>query len=333
MRKNTDAILVSRTDSIGDVVLTLPLCSWLKAHFPNRKIIFLCRNYTAAVVSSYRAVDKVLTLEELTNKNEIERAEFFNSISTVIHVFPNKQIAKWAKIYRVPERIGTSHRIFHWWTCNQKVNFTRKNSSLHEAQLNFFLLQPLGCTTIPLLETIGDYFADFQPQSCPVPEEWQFLAATTFYILHPKSQGSALEWPIEKYIEVAKKLAGQHIHVIFSGTKNEGEEFRAAIPQHPFIHDASGAFSLDQFIQVISWSKGLLACSTGPYHLAGMLGKRAVGIFSSRRPIHPGRWQSPGKNATALVFDPNCARCSKGESCLCLLSIDATTALQALLNV
>jgi hypothetical protein len=37
---------------------------------------------------------------------------------------------------KVQHRIGTSHRGFHFLTCNHKVNFTRKNAVEHEAQLN-----------------------------------------------------------------------------------------------------------------------------------------------------------------------------------------------------
>jgi ADP-heptose:LPS heptosyltransferase len=36
-----DRIIISRTDSIGDVILTLPLCVWLKKQFPQTELIFL----------------------------------------------------------------------------------------------------------------------------------------------------------------------------------------------------------------------------------------------------------------------------------------------------
>jgi hypothetical protein len=35
--------LVSRTDAIGDVVLTLPLCGWIKEACPGARVIFLGR--------------------------------------------------------------------------------------------------------------------------------------------------------------------------------------------------------------------------------------------------------------------------------------------------
>ena len=43
-------IAISRTDSIGDVVLTLPVCVWLKKKFPDIKIIFFGSTYTKPVI-------------------------------------------------------------------------------------------------------------------------------------------------------------------------------------------------------------------------------------------------------------------------------------------
>ena len=64
-------ILISRTDSIGDVVLTLPLCVWLKKQFPNVYIIFLGRTYTEPVISCLPEVDEIVDLSK-DIKEEIE---------------------------------------------------------------------------------------------------------------------------------------------------------------------------------------------------------------------------------------------------------------------
>jgi heptosyltransferase-3 len=47
----------------------------------------------------------------------------------------------------------------------------------------------------------------------------------------------------------------------------------------------------------------LVACSTGPLHLAGVLGLQTIGIYSPKRPIHPGRWKAVGENVQIVVND------------------------------
>jgi heptosyltransferase-3 len=326
-------ILISRTDSIGDVVLTLPLCVWLKNKFPQIRIIFLCKNYTKPVISCIKEVDEILCWEEINLKNKQEKFEFFVSkkIDVCIHVFPNKEIAKLIKSSKIPFRIGTSHRLFHFLTCNVRLNFTRKNSIHHEAQLNFELLRPMGLKTLPKIDEINSWMkTSFFARTKSIPKEIEHIKNAI--ILHPKSQGSALEWPINKYIELANKLLEQGQKVVFSGTENEGILFRHLLPKNLNCLDLTGKLNLSEFIYFISQQKALLACSTGPYHLAGVLGIKAIGLFSPRKPIHPGRWKALGTKTFALVYDENCIKCKNGEKCSCIEKIEVDEIIK-LLNV
>ena len=138
MIKDPKNIVISRTDSIGDVILTLPLAGILKVKFPNTKIIFLGNTYTKPIINCCEHVDEIWEWAELEKLTEKERFEWLRDkdIEVFIHVFPNKEIAKLAKQAKIPNRIGTSHRLFHLNTCNHRPNFTRKKSDLHESQLN-----------------------------------------------------------------------------------------------------------------------------------------------------------------------------------------------------
>jgi ADP-heptose:LPS heptosyltransferase len=82
---------------------------------------------------------------------------------------------------------------------------------------------------------------------------------------------------------------------------------------------------------LISKSYALVACSTGPYHIAGLCGIKAIGLFSARKPIHPGRWKALGKNAVALVYDENCTSCKSKNACVCIQSISVEKVMQQLL--
>jgi ADP-heptose:LPS heptosyltransferase len=109
-------ILISRTDSIGDVLLTLPFCAWLKNQFPAAKLTFLGRNYTQSVLESFTVIDSFIALEQLNNQPTLEKLNQLKAFDCIIHVFPNKEIASLAKKAKIPIRIGTSHRLFHLLT-------------------------------------------------------------------------------------------------------------------------------------------------------------------------------------------------------------------------
>jgi len=326
-----DKIIISRTDSIGDVLLTLPLCVWLKTHFPSAKLSFLGRNYTKSVIKSFTVIDEFIALEELLNQPTVEKINRLKGADCIIHVFPYREIASLAKQAKIPIRIGTSHRLFHLLTCNKRVNFTRKNSELHEAQLNFELLKPLGLTTIPSFQECQNATEYFKVGSENLPDFLTSINLTNLVILHPKSQGSAIEWPIENYLELALQLVKAGKTVCFTGTENEGVLFRNQLPKNSAIIDSTGKLSLSQLQVLISKSYALVACSTGPYHIAGLCGIKAIGLFSARKPIHPGRWKALGKKSIALVYDENCSGCKSKKTCDCVRKISIKNVLNELL--
>ena len=66
MIKNPKKIVISRTDSIGDVVLTLPLAGILRERFPTAKIIFLGNTYTKPIIQCCEDVDEIWEWAETT---------------------------------------------------------------------------------------------------------------------------------------------------------------------------------------------------------------------------------------------------------------------------
>ncbi len=325
-------IIISRTDSIGDVMLTLPMCVWLKENYPNATLTYLCRKYTKPVVDCFDVIDEVIEWDEMENLPTVERIQLFKSLEAdaIIHVFPNKEIASLAKKVRIPMRVGTSHRTFHLLSCTHKVNFTRKKSPLHESQLNFELLRPFGLKEIPKLEDLSSKVLHFELPKITLGKELLDVLnnGRPSVALHPKSQGSAVEWPMENYLELAEKLVVKGYNVFFTGTENEGKQFKEKLRDREHVHDLSGRLSLKELIVFISELQVFVACSTGPLHIAGFLGVKTIGLFSPRIPIHPGRWQPLGNEVYVLVFNPNCPTCKKKKSCDCIESIQVADVLK-----
>jgi ADP-heptose:LPS heptosyltransferase len=302
-------LLISRTDSIGDVVLTLPMCVWIKKTYPTAKIIFLGNTYTKPVIECLPQIDEIIEWAEMEKMPENNKVELLKSknIDVCIHVFPKREIASLVKKAKIETRVGTSHRAFHLLTCNIKLGFSRKNSDFHESQLNFELLKPFGIEELPSLEEISTWMKNFKSKDVSLPENVinELAKPTKKVIFHTKSQGSAMEWPIEKYAIVANDLLERGFSVIFTGTEKDGIYIRTFIPQHENCIDTTGKLTLDQLISLISKCDALVACSTGPLHLAGVLGLQTIGLYSPKRPIHPGRWKAVGENVQIIVNDVN----------------------------
>lgn len=300
-------IVLSRTDSIGDVALSLPLCGILKERFPNCQIIFLGRTYTAPILRSCKYIDEVWNWSDWESKEDESVVDWLKEeeIDVFVHVFPGKRLSKLVKRAGIPHRIGTSHRLYHRFTCNHRPNFTRKRSELHEAQLNTKLLQPFGLNQQYQLDELGR-LSGFNPGELENKELQAVLNhQKRTVIFHPKSQGSAVEWPFENFLKVAEELPADEYQVFFTGTEKEATFFRSKLPKAEHIHDISGKTTLEELIAFIAKADVLVAASTGPLHIAGLSGIKTIGLFSTVRPIHAGRWKPLGNNVLTLEDKKN----------------------------
>lgn len=326
-------IIISRTDSIGDVILTLPMAGMLKEMVPECKIIFLGRNYTRDIISMSAFIDEFISWDEIIKiKSKKERVFAFSNLQAdvIIHVFPKKEIAALAKNAGIQNRIGTSGRLYHLFTCNQLVRFTRKRSDLHEAQLNLKLLKPLGFDKEINLKEISTYYGLRKIPN--LSDEFGSLIdpVRVNLILHPKSKGSAREWGVANFKKLLDLIDHSRYKVFITGTEAEGQLVRKHFSFNNDCLDLSGKMKLDQLIAFIARADALVAASTGPLHIAAALGKRAIGIYPPIQPMHPGRWAPVGENADYLALEKFCTDCRNERKCHCMEEIKPKEVLQKL---
>ncbi len=333
MEKKAQRIILSRTDNLGDVILTLPLAGFLKHHLENVRLYFIGKAYTKPLIEACEFIDCFLDREEIIqNPHILEEIK----ADAIVFIFPDKSLAQLASKLNIPLRIGTSHRWFHWLYCNQSVSFSRKKSDLHEAQLNFKLLKPLGWDVLPSFEQISQWYGFEAKATLPTEIEGLLSDNRKKIIIHPKSKGSAREWDLSKYKEVIDALDAQKYQFLITGTASEEarviQEFPGILEETSALN-LMGKLDLAQLITLIAKADALLACSTGPLHIAAALGKLAVGLYPPIKPMHPERWQPIGTHAEVLVLKKECSACRKQIQCACIQEISVEEVCKILWTV
>ena len=311
-------LVITRTDNLGDVILTLPLAGYLKSVVPDLKITFIGRRYTQPIISSSVFVDQFLDRDEVIkdpNLLAMTRAD------TIIFVFPDKQLAKISKQVGIKRRVSTAHRWYNWLYCNHLVDFSRLRSNLHESQLNFKLLKPFKLNgEISINELIPFYGLQASEMDFST-----LLQNDKFnLIVHPKSKGHGREWGLENYFQLAKQLSQDGVAIFITGLKEEETLIQNEMPQlltTPGVTNLMGKLNLNELTSFINKADGLVASGTGVLHLASALGKYAVGLYPPIKPIHPGRWGPIGKRANYLVNNKECNQCKNSLLCACMKAI------------
>ena len=297
---------------MGDVMLTLPIAGLIKKYRPEWEVLFLARNYARPLIERCRHVDQFVDREDITKHPQ---ALSDLGAQAIIHISPDHVMATLAQQARIGLRVGTSHRSFHWLRCNALVNLGRRRSPEHEAQLNARLLEPLGIQHLLTLEEVPALYGLDVECNAPLPNKKLKI------IFHPKSSGSAREWPLGHYHKLAQLLNHEQYEIYISGLASEGELMREQCPELfglPHTHDITGKFTLTEFIEFIDCADGMVAASTGPLHVAAALGKRVLGFFPPIKPMDPDRWAPLGNRAGFLVRDKKCDDCRRSTHCPCM---------------
>ena len=324
-------LLIVRTDRIGDVILSLPLASLIKKHFPDCRITFLVRDYTRELVQNHPFIDNIILLEE---KNEniplssnIKKISEFKFDSAVI-VYPTFLTALIIFLSRIKNRIGTGYR-WYSFLFNRKIYEHRKYAEKHELEYNINLLKIFGIN-----ETVRPGKVDFNLSPSPgslkkienIMCESEIDLNKPIIIIHPGSGGSSVDLPQAKFKLLVQKLSAELTqNIVLTGSKTE-KNLCENLLVNSHILNLAGQLNLSDIIALISKCSVFIANSTGPIHIAAALDKYTVGFYPRIPACSARRW-GPYSDKT-IIFSPKieCSGCTR-EQCNrldCMNSIDVS---------
>ena len=279
-------IIVSRTDRLGDVVLSLPVFTSLKVCFPESRIIALVSEYTADIIRSSPQVDEIIICNSTESIKTTRRKLISADADTILILFPRFKIAVASFLAGIPIRVGTAYR-WYSFLFNRKVHEHRKYSVKNEAEYNLTFAEALGCkekqfeVTLRINEVALNNINAFLNHNC----------LTKFVIVHPGSGGSAFEWGSDNFRELTKNLADKlGSNVIVTGIESERSLCKKVSEGIGNAINAAGRFSILEFMALLSKADLFISNSTGPLHIAAAVGTPVIGLYPNKKPMTPIRW-------------------------------------------
>ena len=327
-------ILIVRNDSIGDVVLSLPLAGLIKKHYPDCKITFLLRNYTKDIANDHPNIDDIIILKEDNGKipvwknvNQLKNGSFDVSII----VYPTFITALIIFLARVKFRVGSGYR-WYSFLFNKKVFEHRKYSEKHELEYNVNLLKVFGIEENISTENVP-FDIHINKTSMEKVNKTLTDSGIEFekkkIIVHPGSGGSAIDLPIEKFSQLVKNLSLlNEVNIFITGNEDE-KNICNTISANTNAIDLSGEFNLSEIICLISLSDIFISNSTGPIHIAAALGKYTVGFYPKIRACSPERWGPFTEKKVIFTPELECNDCTREQcerlNCMNSIDIDSVT--------
>ena len=293
MQQAPSHIAIFRTDRLGDMVLTLPMCHALRERFPAAHITLYTRSYAAPLVEASRAVDTIVAVDNLDVPLHHDLRS--RGIDAIFFPRPTRAEAWAAMRARIPMRVGTGFR-WYSWMFTTRIGEHRSTAEHHEAEYNVRMIMHAFGGSKPRVE-----LANPRPNA-----DHEQVHSPLRIVIHPGSGGSAHDWPVDRFAELAARChdeLGAEIHV--TGLLAERALCDSVITACPTAIDHCGNHDLSYLLDVLATADLAVANSTGVLHLAAACGLRVLGLYPASPAISQRRWGPYTTRAIVLESTPN----------------------------
>ncbi len=297
-------ILLVRNDGIGDVVLSLPAMLAVRRRFPEAYIAALVTRVTAPLVDATRTADDVIIDDRTESAGQLGsqlRTMRFDA-ALVFNTNTRNALAVWGAGVR--RRVTWAYKPAGFLLGNAHVRSTAKPSADPRIAVRHEICRAAGSHRRgqrPVAARRDRRRHQRTRRRADLPRARQRRAVVR---RPPRQQEKRYNWPQGHYATLVAQLAEQG-RVMVTGSmaeRAELERIRFRLPEH--LRARVGFYfdlSLLELVAAIRLQTALTASSTGPMHLAGLVGTPVVALFSPH-PVHaPAKWAPLGTAQTILA--------------------------------
>lgn len=287
-------IIVSRTDKIGDLVLSIPSFYMLRKMYPEVEIVVLVRKYNYEIVENLPYINRVLKIDDYRQKELLEKIKHFKA-DVFIALYNDSYVAQLAKASKAKWRIGPLSKVNSFLTYNKGVWQKRSKSVKNEADYNLDLIKKLDPKLFEDNYEINSeiYFGSEHRKAVEIFRKDNNIDGKTL-VVNPFMGGSAKNITDEQYAELLKKvkIKKPELNIVVSchiSEEDRGQKLVDAIDDKKVYLFANGGDLLN-LAALIEKADVYMGGSTGPTHIAGSLKRKIVAIYPNKKTQHPVRW-------------------------------------------
>lgn len=319
-------ILIVRYSALGDVVLATSVLDPLLERFPGAEVEWVTDPLYAPLLEGLPGVRAVHRLDRggagpALALRERLRARFDLAID-LQHKVRSAIVSGAAAPRRLTFRRRTARG-----AVLALVGADRPLVRAHATQLYAEALAPLG------VERPGRMRVSLSATARALAADALGAPARPLVALAPGARWATKRWPAERFAAVAEALAADGARLVLAGGPGDRDAFQA-VRSHlrAPVHADLSPLPVDALAAALARVQLLVACDSGPVHLAAAVGTPALVLFG---PTSPARW-GPPPPGRALSLGLACAPCSNhgGELCpeghhRCLADLGADAVLAA----
>ncbi|MGB9735572.1 MAG: glycosyltransferase family 9 protein [bacterium] len=313
-------VLITRTDRIGDLVLSTPVFEAIKRDMPDTHITVMARKGIIDVISNNPFIDEYIPYDPdgihrgLAGTIALSNTIKQKHIDTAIELFMSFYPALAIKLAGIKRIIGPGSRIYSYILLTDVIKQHRKESIYNEAEYNLMLLKPLGITDFNIKPKV---YLSGNEDSCEKFLINQGVKPFNYIVVHPGMGGSAKNISIEKYIMLIKRITERYqLPVVITGSFMDHtivNKITSELYGNSYVKDMCCVLSIEQLKMVLFFARLMIGPSTGPMHISAALGRPTIAIFSPIKVQSRTRW-SPYLLDNVEIIEPE-VECKQQYTC------------------
>jgi heptosyltransferase-2 len=321
-------ILITRTDRIGDVVLSLPAIKAVRLAFPDAYVGVMVQPRMADILKGNPYIDEIIIYDKrkqhkgiLANINFIKWLKD-KKFDTALILHSTKRVNMLCFLAGIPRRIGYARGKADFFLTD-KIEYSKKSGEKHEAEYSLDILRHIGIRTEFSRPFI--YVQDEDERwAGAVIKDMGIGAEEKFVVVHPGASCISKMWPLENFAKIGDMLIEDlKIKVMINlapEQKGLGEKVRDMMKNSPiFFCDPT---TLGGLAALFKKAGLVISNDSGPVHIAAAVGTPVISIFGrNQKGVSPTRWRPLGDRVVAIHKDVGCIEClahncKKGFLCL-----------------
>jgi heptosyltransferase-3 len=275
-------ILVTRTDRIGDVVLSLPVADVLRLNYPDSEIHYLVKPEVSELIKYYPNINKVNYIRKVTVSAVRELCNV-NKYDLCVVLYPDPAIALGIFLSGVSYRLGTGYR---WYSAlfNIRHYEHRKYSIKHEVEYNVNMLSSIGCTIPADIKLSLNVTTEICKSVNHKLSEKGINENDKFIVIHIPTGGSAEKWSDANFTLLINMLLDDNEisrKIVLSGTADDSEQICRIVNNiNPYkkVYPVLD-LNLPELAGMLKRADLILSNSTGPIHIAAAVGIFVIGLY------------------------------------------------------
>jgi heptosyltransferase-2 len=300
-------LLVVRPDRVGDVIISSSCIPALQAAYPRAEIAYAAPAVMQPLFETHPALAAFIPLPSHTLPFHTRVGALYSTLKdprfdcvVSLHPDPAVYLATWWVGIR--RRIGYPSGLLSW-TLTDCLPNRRPGCLAHEAAYNFDLLQPLGLALPKRLRASIALPPKAEVSLREKLDDHGLLA--NYYCLHLGAHSPVFRWPVERYVELARRLRQRHgatiVLVGHDAADASYAEFRALAGDAVPYLDLSGKLDLAELGWLLQDAQCLITRDSGPSHLAAAVNCPVVVLFGRLAPPYgPTRWAPLGERVRVV---------------------------------